>query len=69
MRPTHHVTAGENAGRDCWIDHTYQSGEWAEVMLMPIDPWPFPELACVRTQHLRRIEAYERAVQLGEALL
>lgn len=69
MRPTHRVTAGPYAGRDCWIDHTHQNGEWAEVMLMPMKPWPFSELGCVATKHLRRIDVYERAAALGEALL
>ena len=68
-QPTHRIVGGPHAGRDCWIDHVYQDGEWADVMLMPVKPWPFPELGCVRTQHLRRIDVYERSKQLGEALL
>lgn len=68
-QPTHRIVGGPHAGRDCWIDHVYQDREWAEVILLPMHPWPFPELGCVATKHLRRIDVYERSKQLGEALL
>jgi hypothetical protein len=65
---THQIVAGPYAGRDCWVDREYPGAEWAIVNMMPMKPWVFPETACVRTAHLRKITAYEKAKQYGEAL-
>lgn len=69
MSATHQVIAGPYAGRDCWVTHEYPGGEWADVQLLPLRPWVFPETGCVRINNLRRIDVYERSLQLGEALL